>query len=227
MASELEDLIRERWSPTPPPDENGDESSAFDELPDERASDQLDTAIRVLSQFMRPTGAVGTAHFWRGVNTLRDLSEQSSVRHLYVLGGERGEVQYVGETAGDFRSHWRTSTPLRHDTHVHLTAFRPRAEAPRLVSPARQQFDRLAARWHEETDHLSSLTDIVLNFNYQRIIGMGPAALPFIFDEFRTNGGHWFWALRAITGEDPVPPQDRGNMSSMKNAWLEWWRKHA
>jgi hypothetical protein len=203
MASELEDLIREKWSPTSPPDENEDESSAFDDLLDR------------------------TAHFWRGVNTLRDLSQEYSVRHLYILGGERGEVKYLGETAGDLRAHWRTSILPHRDTQLHFTALRPRAEAPRLISPERQQFNRLAARWHEETDHLSSLTDIVLNLNYQRIIGMGPAALPFVFDELRTNGGHWFWALRAITGEDPIQPRDRGNIQNMKNAWLEWWRRHA
>ena len=132
-----------------------------------------------------------------------------------------------GEIAGDFRARLRTATPLRHDTQVTFTAFHPLVEAPKLVSPARRQFNGLAEKWHEDTDHLSSLTDVVLNFNYQRIVGMGPAALPFIFDELRTNGGHWFWALRAITGEDPVPPQDRGNIQNMKNAWLEWWRKHA
>jgi len=220
MASELDDLIGEGWSPTAPPtDENGDESSALDELLDERASDQLNAATRVLSQFVRPTGAVGGAHFWRGVNTLRNLSEEPFVRYLYILGGQRGE------TVGDFRARWRTFPPHRHDPQVIFTAARPLQQAPRPVSSARQQFNKLAATWREETDHLSSLTDIVLNFNYQRIIGMGPAALPFIFDELRTNGGHWFWALRAITGEDPVRPQDRGNVPRMKNAWLEWLRK--
>lgn len=226
MASELEDLIRDRLIPTSRPDENDDEGSPFDELPDERASEELNTATRVLSQFVLHTGMVGTAHFWRGVNTLRDLSEQPSVRYVNVISGERGRFKYVGERDRDFRAHERISI-LGHDTPVAFTAFNPRAEPQRLVSPARQQFDKLVTKWHEETNHLSSLTDIVLNFNYQRIIGMGPAALPFIFEELRRNGGHWFWALRAITGEDPVAPQDRGSMLSMKNAWLEWWRKQA
>jgi hypothetical protein len=208
MARELEDLIRDRFLPISLPDENGDEISPFDELLNERGSEQLDTAEQVLSQFVLDTGAVGSAYFWRGVNTLRDWSEQAFARSLFVLG----------EGA---------SVPLRHDTQVTLTPFRPRAESQRTVSAARQQFNELVEKWREETRHLSSLTDIVLNFNYQRIIGMGPAALPFIFEELSTNGGHWFWALRAITGEDPVPPQDRGNIPNMKNAWIEWCRKHA
>lgn len=223
MATELEDLIRDTWTPTSLFGESNDESFSLDEPPEEGPSETLNTATRALSRIVSDAGTVGTAHFWRGVNTLRDWSEQPSVRYIYVVG-ER--TKYVGERSGDFRVNVGT-IPLRHDTQVTFTAFHPSTEPSRVVSSARPQFNSLVAKWHEETDHLSSLTDIVLNFNYQRIIGMGSAALPFIFEELRTNGGHWFWALRAITGEDPVPPQDRGNMQSMKNAWLEWWRKHA
>lgn len=57
---------------------------------------------------------------------------------------------------------------------------------------------------------------------YQSIIGMGPDALPFLLEELRENSGHWFWALKAISGVDPVAPRDRGSVSRMKKAWLDW-----
>ena len=64
------------------------------------------------------------------------------------------------------------------------------------------------------------------NFAYQQIIGMGERALPLIFDEMQAHGGRWFWALRAITGENPVRPEDRGDARRMTQTWLEWAREH-
>jgi hypothetical protein len=87
------------------------------------------------------------------------------------------------------------------------------------------KFARLASQWREETRALSSDSDIVANFNYHQIMGMGERALPLIFDEMEAHGGRWFWALRAITGENPVRPEDRGNVRRMTEAWLEWARE--
>jgi hypothetical protein len=66
------------------------------------------------------------------------------------------------------------------------------------------------------------LTEIATHPAYQRIIGMGPEALPHIFRRLESGPDHWFWALRAITGVDPVPPEDRGRMVKMREAWLNW-----
>ena len=38
--------------------------------------------------------------------------------------------------------------------------------------------------------------------------------------ELRREPDHWFWALIAITGEDPVAPKDRGKLQEMTDAWL-------
>ena len=59
---------------------------------------------------------------------------------------------------------------------------------------------------------------------YQKIIGMGAAALPLIFQEMKVAPDHWFWALEAITGEDPVSPEHRGNVAEMTRACLSWAR---
>ena len=33
---------------------------------------------------------------------------------------------------------------------------------------------------------------------------------------------HWFPALEAITGANPVPESDFGNLAKMADAWLGW-----
>jgi hypothetical protein len=59
---------------------------------------------------------------------------------------------------------------------------------------------------------------------YQQIIGIGPAAVPLLLRELERDVDHWFWALKAITGVDPVPPASRGKVREMAAAWLRWGR---
>lgn len=85
-----------------------------------------------------------------------------------------------------------------------------------------QEFLRLTQQWRAETELLSSLTEMAAHPAYQRIIGMGRLALPMIFRELAAEPDHWFWALKAITGCDPVPPSHRGNLEMMAADWLDW-----
>jgi predicted DNA-binding antitoxin AbrB/MazE fold protein len=94
--------------------------------------------------------------------------------------------------------------------------------APCMGAELRRRFDCLAAQWKEETRYLSSTTDIVTNPAYQRIIGMGMPAVPLILEELRSQPYHWFWALNAITGEDPVAQSLRGRVREMADAWIAW-----
>jgi hypothetical protein len=48
--------------------------------------------------------------------------------------------------------------------------------------------------------------------------------IPLILAEMETTPGQWFWALAALTGEDPVPDADRGDVTAMTAAWLAWGR---
>lgn len=94
------------------------------------------------------------------------------------------------------------------------------------TSSLSQQFEQLAAQWRQETGHLSLMNDIVLNRAYQQIIGMGKPAIVLILQDLKKQPDHWFWALRSITGENPIQPDDRGRLSQMTEAWLEWGRQH-
>lgn len=86
----------------------------------------------------------------------------------------------------------------------------------------RERFFGLTRRWREETQWSSSTTEIAMHPAYQAIIGMGPDALPLILQDLRENSGHWYWALKAISNEDPVLPIDRGAIKKMRVAWLSW-----
>jgi hypothetical protein len=88
------------------------------------------------------------------------------------------------------------------------------------------RFFRLKQEWEEATAMLSSITEIAMHPAYQQIIGIGSIAIPFIMRELETSPAHWFWALKSITGEDPVPPDKRGRIGDMAKAWLIWGREH-
>lgn len=99
-------------------------------------------------------------------------------------------------------------------------------EAARTEHELVRQFEALSTEWMEATKYRSFSHQIALHPAYQRIIGLGASVLPLIFRELEDAPQHWFWALRAITGEDPVPAESRGNVSAATEAWLEWGRQH-
>lgn len=87
----------------------------------------------------------------------------------------------------------------------------------------REQFSELAAQWESETEFLSRQSEAVLNRAYQRIIGMGQAAVPLILERLRDNPDNWFWALASITGEDPGAGSS--SLLEAREAWLTWGRE--
>jgi hypothetical protein len=89
----------------------------------------------------------------------------------------------------------------------------------------RQRFQRLAAQWKEQARYLSNTAQMAMLPPYQRIIGMGWLAVPLILEELQREPDQWFWALEAITEENPVPPEARGNVRRMAQAWLEWGKQ--
>ena len=96
-----------------------------------------------------------------------------------------------------------------------------------LIAPPRQLeslFARLAAEWKAGTKYLSSTTAICTHPAYQRIIGLGPQVIPLVLAELEAATGHWFWALSALTGENPVGADDAGRVEAMRAAWLRWGR---
>lgn len=91
---------------------------------------------------------------------------------------------------------------------------------------AARRFATLAARWHDETAVLSSVSQMAMHPAYQEVIGMGQTAVPLILRELQKKPDHWFWALRAITGEDPIGLEERGKVRAMAAAWIQWGTGH-
>ena len=84
----------------------------------------------------------------------------------------------------------------------------------------------MAQTWRTEAAHRSFVTQMAMHPAYQRIIGLGPEVIPLILKELEREPAHWFWALYALTGEDPVPSKDRGKLDKMAQAWLKWGQEH-
>jgi hypothetical protein len=93
-------------------------------------------------------------------------------------------------------------------------------QANTLVS----EFTALAEKWKAETALLSSSSAICNHPAYRAIIALGQPAVPLILRDLEQEPAHWFEALHAITGDDPVPVDDWGRIEAMRQAWLAWGR---
>lgn len=141
---------------------------------------------------------------------------------IYKLGGRLGGREWVARDAIRYVS----PQTVKAKAAVSRGAVFIRVLNPPVAKDVATRFEALAQQWQEETRHLSSITQIVLNSAYQQLIGLGPAALPLIFQKLLHGPHHWFWALNAITGENPVAAEDVGNLPRMREAWIRWGRDH-
>jgi len=107
------------------------------------------------------------------------------------------------------------------DQNVVLAILKSAKSAQEQTSAA-EEFAALTLQWKTERGPSSSPSALAMHPAYQAIIGMGEKALPLIFSELQSGVDHWFWALRAISRENPVPPESRGNLEEMAKAWLKW-----
>ena len=86
------------------------------------------------------------------------------------------------------------------------------------------RFYALASAWEQEVAGLSSTTQMAQHPIYQEIINMGIEIVPLLLKELEENPLYWFIALSAITGENPIKPEQKGRIRQMASAWLEWGR---
>lgn len=128
---------------------------------------------------------------------------------------------------------------LRRDSQIHsfvnrwlTAAVRPVAQelvrslsegdAPLWNTASESRFRYLADTWKAETGHISKTSKKCTHPAYQEIIGMGDGVVQFIMRDLALSGGDWFWALTAITGQNPISDDDAGNIEKMKEAWIRW-----
>jgi hypothetical protein len=99
-------------------------------------------------------------------------------------------------------------------------------QSPLRVDPnLERRFRELVTKWQAEVAPLSSSTARVQHPAYREIIALGPAAVPLLLRELEQRPNHWFAALRSLTGADPVPPSERGQIGPMTAAWIKWGKE--
>lgn len=96
--------------------------------------------------------------------------------------------------------------------------------SPRTVQ---DRFLELAERWRSGRGPYSVMRQLALHPAYQQIIGLGADAVPCLLAELERAPDWWFWALTAITGEDPVDPSHHGKLRLMAADWFRWARANA
>jgi hypothetical protein len=90
-----------------------------------------------------------------------------------------------------------------------------------------QQVRRLIATWRDQTGFLGSTTARVSHPSYRELVALGTIGLPFVFRDLeQTLDGHLSSALVAITGAQPVPPEECGQIELVARRWLEWGRQN-
>ena len=118
------------------------------------------------------------------------------------------------------------SDPLRYERARELMesiSTKRKKERQSLAEAFREQVQR----WKRETGHLSSLRKAVAHPSYLRIIGLANESSGFeierlLLHELEAEPDHWFPALTAITGENPVNAEH--DFDDAVAAWLDWGR---
>ena len=99
-----------------------------------------------------------------------------------------------------------------------------------LTSPPAESIEqhlrRLESIWTAETGYLSDPNEIVNHPAFLEIIRLGEAVVPILLRDLDERPRLWVWALPEITGADPVPALDRGNIRKMSDVWLRWGKEH-
>src|SRR5438309_12127348 len=90
----------------------------------------------------------------------------------------------------------------------------------------RERFERLAASWEKAVAHHSAESIRTKHPAYQEIIALGPPVIPLLLRDMERRQRHWFAALGALTGVNPVAASDAGKISKMIQAWLQWGREN-
>jgi len=88
-----------------------------------------------------------------------------------------------------------------------------------------ETFQRLANLWQTAVGHHSSSSKRDKHPAYRAIIALGPPVVPLLLRDLELNRRHWFTALTAITGADPVSEVDAGKILAMIETWLKWGKE--
>lgn len=163
----------------------------------------------------------------------RHRKKREAATNLLAVSGQ----QLTGSILREFRAKLeeqisqtsRAAEKLKQDVMARALLL----QSDRFRQRLRQQDDQteklflaLVIAWKHGRGPTSSIRELAMHPAYQRIIGMGERVVPFILRELEREPDHWFWALTAITGQDPIPKEARGRVERMAKIWLNWGREN-
>ena len=136
--------------------------------------------------------------------------EESKNKYLITVTPNKQEIKAP--------AYFKDNTKVLAD--IIRTSYTPKEN----IESVKEKFERLANQWKEETNLSSSISEMAMHPAYQKIIGMGKVVIPLILNELSKKPDQWFWALSAITGEEPDLPY-RSRVKDMALAWLRWGKE--
>lgn len=98
---------------------------------------------------------------------------------------------------------------------------------PNNITPdeIKEQFTNLASQWIQDVQRMSSTVQMTKHPAFQKIVSLGQPVIPLLLEDLPHNPIYWIPALRQITQENPVKPEQRGKIKQMAEAWLNWGRQ--
>ena len=111
---------------------------------------------------------------------------------------------------------------LHREPHVRGLGYGQYADEVEVEPAVRERFTELADRWNRETCLMSNSDRAAAHPDHMAIISMGEPVVPLILERMQDGRGHWDYALRDITGANPVKRADWGNIAAIHASWLEW-----
>jgi hypothetical protein len=114
------------------------------------------------------------------------------------------------------------------DYRLEVSFVRDSGTGEAYVDPTiASRFTDLADWWHSDTDGMSVDFQSFEHPAYLRVLNeLGEAAIPYILEDLETRHGHWFEALRQLSGDDTVDADAQGSMKRARDAWLRWGKAH-
>lgn len=58
--------------------------------------------------------------------------------------------------------------------------------------------------------------------DYAILRSYGKEIIPFVLHELIIGKGHWFLFLHEVTGVNPVPEEEAGQITKMRIRWINW-----
>ena len=160
------------------------------------------------------TGSIRDRLYFEDLRTIR-IPDATDTEQALVAEFSRRVEEQSRDLFGEIRLQRSRVTDRLHD-------LVREAGAASDELPVDRAFMLLSEKWKRETAIVSSVTKKIRHPAYREIIALGAEAVPLIIAELLRRPDHWFAALEEITGENPVTPSDRKQVSNAADAWMRW-----